>query len=384
MNRTSRAHSRRTDNTANENAGYTAKTYYANTRSRGDAKGAVAGAKKAGSRTRRALGEITNRGSSNYSHTTKASKCESNKASTAAAAASTRPTTERKVADTDAGSAPSTARDGKLEFAVDRADAKNPQCATEYVQDMYQNYRKAEGVRAPNPNYMSKQTDISEKMRAILLDWLVEVHLKFKFEMPTLYLTVNIIDRFLERKIVLRQKLQLVGVTAMLLASKYEEMCAPEVADFVYLTDRAYTAEEILACESTMLNTLSFRLSVPTIWVFLCRFVKLAGLNDRKSYLLARYYAERTLQEYKMLKYLPSTIAASAVYMALKVTHGTARWSSEMHRGTKYSEATLKPCVTDMVSIINNSSNTSLQAIRKKYSSHRYLRVAKLTLPSFD
>lgn len=270
------------------------------------------------------------------------------------------------------------------EFAVDRADANNPQAATEYVKDMYHNYRKAEGVRAPNPNYMSKQTDITEKMRAILLDWLVEVHLKFKFEMPTLYLTVNIIDRFLERKIVLRQKLQLVGVTAMLLASKYEEMCAPEVADFVYLTDRAYSAEEILACESTMLNTLSFRLTVPTVWVFLCRFVKLAGLNDRKSYLLARYYAERTLQEYKMLKYLPSTIAASAVYMALKVTHGHVHWSSEMHAATKYSEATLKPCVTDMVAVINNSGSTSLQAIVKKYSSHRYLRVAKIPLPSFE
>ena len=270
------------------------------------------------------------------------------------------------------------------EFAIDREDAENPQAATEYVQDMYHNYRKAEGVRAPNPNYMSKQTDITPKMRAILLDWLVEVHRKFKFEMPTLFLTVNIIDRFLERKIVLRQKLQLVGVTAMLLASKYEEMCAPEVADFVYLTDRAYTAEEILACESTMLNTLSFRLTVPTIWVFLCRFVKLAGLNDRTSYLLARYYAERTLQEYKMLKYLPSTIAASAVYMALKVTHGSAKWTSEMHRGTKYSEATLKPCVADMADIIQRSSSTSLQAIRKKYSSHRYHRVAKQELPSFE
>ena len=268
------------------------------------------------------------------------------------------------------------------EFKIDQMEARNPQACTEYVREMYHNYRKAEGVRAPNPNYMSKQTDISEKMRGILLDWLVEVHLKFKFEMPTLYLTANIIDRFLERKIVLRQKLQLVGVTAMLLASKYEEMFAPEVADFVYLTDRAYTKEEILACESSMLSTLSFRLSVPTVWVFLCRFVKLAGLNDRRSYLLARYYAERTLMEYKMLKYLPSTIAASAVYMALKVTHGTAKWSSEMHRATKYSEATLKPCVNDMVAIINGSS--TLQAIRKKYSSHRYQRVAKIPLPEFD
>ncbi len=67
------------------------------------------------------------------------------------------------------------------------------------------------------------------------------------------------IDRFLERKLVIRQKLQLVGVTAMLLASKYEEIYAPEVRDFVYITDKAYTREQILAMEAQMLNTLDFK-----------------------------------------------------------------------------------------------------------------------------
>ena len=79
------------------------------------------------------------------------------------------------------------------------------------------------------PTYMTQQTDINQKMRAILIDWLVEVHLKFKLYPETLYLTINLIDRFLEKKLVLRSKLQLVGVTAMLLASKYEEIYAPEV-----------------------------------------------------------------------------------------------------------------------------------------------------------
>ena len=90
---------------------------------------------------------------------------------------------------------------------------------------------------------MADQDDINDRMRAILVDWLVEVHLKFKLMPETLYLTVNIIDRFLEVRSVMRSKLQLVGVTAMLLASKYEEIYAPEVRDFVYITDRAYTRE---------------------------------------------------------------------------------------------------------------------------------------------
>lgn len=83
-------------------------------------------------------------------------------------------------------------------------------------------------------------------MRAILVDWLIEVHYKFKLLPETLFLTVNLIDRFLEREAIHRTKLQLVGVTSMLIASKYEEIYAPEVKDFVYITDRAYQKEEIL------------------------------------------------------------------------------------------------------------------------------------------
>lgn len=90
-------------------------------------------------------------------------------------------------------------------------------------------------------------------MRSILVDWLVEVHLKFKLIPESLYLTVNLIDRFLEKSHIHRSKLQLVGVTGMLIACKYEEIYPPIVKDFVYITDNAYTKEEILEMEKDML-----------------------------------------------------------------------------------------------------------------------------------
>lgn len=86
-------------------------------------------------------------------------------------------------------------------------------------------------------------------MRAILVDWIIEVHLKFKLLPETLFITVSLIDRYLEQIQIKRTNLQLVGVTAMLIASKYEEIYAPEVRDFVYITDNAYTKEEILQME---------------------------------------------------------------------------------------------------------------------------------------
>ena len=92
---------------------------------------------------------------------------------------------------------------------------------------------------------MKKQPDINNSMRAILVDWLVEVAEEYKLSQDTLYLAVNYIDRFLSSMVVLRKKLQLVGTACMLIASKLEEIYPPEVAEFVYITDDTYSGKEV-------------------------------------------------------------------------------------------------------------------------------------------
>ena len=128
---------------------------------------------------------------------------------------------------------------------IDERDAEDPLCATEYVQDMYHHFRGKEAMTSVRPLYMENQPHINERMRSILVDWLVEVHLKFKLVPETLYLTINLIDRYLERQEVSRPRLQLVGVTSLLIASKYEEIYPPELRDLVYICDRAYTRGEV-------------------------------------------------------------------------------------------------------------------------------------------
>lgn len=85
-------------------------------------------------------------------------------------------------------------------------------------------------------DYMGTQPDLNAKMRSILIDWLIEVHRKFELMPETLYLTVNIVDRFLSLKTVPRKELQLVGISSMLIACKYEEIWAPEVNFFFFLS----------------------------------------------------------------------------------------------------------------------------------------------------
>lgn len=121
---------------------------------------------------------------------------------------------------------------------------------------------------------MDSQPEISEKMRAILIDWIVEVHKKFELVTETLYLAINIVDRYLATKVVKRKELQLVGIGAMLIASKYEEIWAPEVNDFVCISDKAYSHQQMLVMEKCILGELQWNLTVPTPYVFLMRFIK--------------------------------------------------------------------------------------------------------------
>ena len=128
---------------------------------------------------------------------------------------------------------------------IDDRDQNDPLCVTSYVNDMYNHFRVKESITSVRPEYMESQPHINQKMRSILVDWLIEVHLKFKLVPETLYLTVNLIDRYLERAEVSRAKLQLVGVSCLLVASKYEEIYPPELRDLVYICDRAYTRQDV-------------------------------------------------------------------------------------------------------------------------------------------
>lgn len=222
--------------------------------------------------------------------------------------------------------------------------------------------------KMPMSTYMEMQTDLNEHMRAILVDWLVEVHAKFKLRPETLYLTINVIDRFLERKLVIRQKLQLVGVAAMLIASKYEEIYAPEVRDFVYITDRAYTKEQILHMEACILNALQFRVSTPTSYVFLQRYVRVAQA-DRKTRYIAHYCLERCLQEFGALRFRPSLQAAAACNIALRTSRGADAWSEVMASYSGYTEAELTECIRLMERGVTEESD--LQAVKKKYRSRK-------------
>ncbi|KAH9654832.1 Cyclin-B2-3 [Citrus sinensis] len=259
---------------------------------------------------------------------------------------------------------------------IDGRDLKNPLAVVEYVDDIYAYYRKIEISSCVSPTYMDHQSDINEKMRAILIDWLLEVHYKFELMDETLFLTINIVDKFLERQVVVRKKLQLVGVTAMLLACKYEEVSVPIVDDFILISDNAYTRKEVLDMEKLLLNTLQFNMSVPTPYVFMRRFLK-AAQSDKKLELLAFFIVELCLVEYKMLKFPPSLLAAAAIYTAQCSLYQLKQWTKTSEWLTNYPEDQLLECSRLMVTLHEKAATGKLTGVYRKFNTSKFGHAAK-------
>ncbi|KAH7657280.1 G2/Mitotic-specific cyclin A domain-containing protein [Dioscorea alata] len=274
-----------------------------------------------------------------------------------------------------------------LEFSDIDVDHANPQMCSLYATDIYTNLRANELIQRPSSNFMEiKQHDINQRMRGILIDWLVEVSEEYNLVPDTLYLTVHIIDLFLTENYIERSRLQLLGISCMLIASKYEEICAPRVEQFCFITDNTYTKEQVLKMESQVLNYIGFRLSVPTIETFLRRFIRAAQTSHQVPALtlghLANYLAELTLVEYCFLKFLPSVIAASAVFLARwTLDQSTHPWNPTLQHYTSYKSVDLKPAVLELQVLQTNNQNCSLKAIHEKYKQPKYESVATLTSP---
>ncbi|WVY92267.1 hypothetical protein V8G54_037781 [Vigna mungo] len=267
---------------------------------------------------------------------------------------------------------------------IDSVELKDPQVWSSYAPDIYNNICVREFERRLT-NYMGElQKDITPSMRAILIDWLVEVSEEYKLVPDTLYLTVNLIDRFLSQSLIQKQGLQLLGVTCMLIASKYEEICAPRVEEFCFITDNTYSKAEVLKMESEVLNLLHFQLSVPTTKTFLRRFILAAQYSCKVSYVevefLANYLAELTLVEYSFSQFRPSMIAASAVLLARWTLNQSEHpWNSTMEHYTNYKVSELKTTVLALADLQLNTKGCPLNAIREKYKQQKFMSVANLS-----
>jgi len=247
----------------------------------------------------------------------------------------------------------------------------------EYQDDVIQYLRSVDTKHTPKYQYMIKQPDITYPMRAILVDWLVEVGEEYKLQQETIYLAVNYIDRFLSYMSVQRAKLQLVGTACMFIAAKYEEIYPPEVGEFVYITDDTYTKKQVLRMEHLVLKVLNFDLAIPSALTFANLFSKMSESEERTSH-LAQYLCELTLMDGETyLNVRPSVIGAACCALARHNT-GAAAWPAWMTDRTGVDVGEFRECIIALNETFRKAETLPQQAIREKYKSEKYSRVSTI------
>lgn len=270
----------------------------------------------------------------------------------------------------------------RLEKSLNPIDGKNigklHECA-EYAEGIFAYLRERQNGMYARQECLKSQGEVNDKVRAGVVDWMVEVQGKHELQPETLYLSVNILDRYLEKEKVSKNKLQLVALAALMIAAKYEEIYPPTPKDLIRSLAKSCMKEELLSAETSILQKLKFELSLPSIGQFVDRYSRLLAADDTLR-CLALYLAEIQMLDCKMLKFPPSQLAAAGLYLAHKLLGRGTPFNDLLAKQAKLTESQVLLCAKEMLAFAQVHDKSSFHAIKKKYSSAKLKLVASIKL----
>ena len=189
----------------------------------------------------------------------------------------------------------------------------------EYLNDIWKSFIEKEKYNNYSFNdIINIQIDIKYQMRCILIDWIISLQNKFFKKSSTLFLTINLIDRYLSKKSIHRTKFQLLGVTSLFIAFKYEEIYMKNINDFIDLTARAFDKAEILSMEKTIINLVEFNLDLPLSNDFF-DLLSTVYKFDKKEYNFGCFLLEAFLLDINCCKYKQSQIGLATCFIILRL-----------------------------------------------------------------
>ena len=273
----------------------------------------------------------------------------------------------------------------------------NPQIPKDYLNIIYHNLLSEEDRGTiPNPDYQKiiSQKEINEHMRSILIDWLIDVHYKFGFTDETLYMTVLIIDRYISYKPIQKAKFQLLGITALLLSCKHEEIVLPKIEDFIYITDNTYKKTDVFDMENDILDVLNFSLLFPSPIKFY-EYLALKFNFDKKKFLTGKYLMESFMVDLKYVKYRASVIAAACVYIVMKYykmenykdVYNKKYYNlneNDINNKNFRTEVNVKDCAKDICIFVDNINKSNFFSCKNKYASDKNEKVSLILSGEID
>ena len=257
----------------------------------------------------------------------------------------------------------------------------NFQNVDEYIDDILENLIKEEkNIININPNYFEYQKEINQSMRSILIDWLIDVHNKLNFKEETLYITIYIIDSYLSKKSIERKRFQLLGTTALLIATKLNEIYCRRIIDYVLLTDNAYTKDDIKRMEEEIVKTLNFNFLIPSPLSFFEIIIKILGISEDKDlYNLGEFLLQTFLIDFRSLYYSYSIIAYAICYIIMKLYKmKNNQFCFDdiifflVNKNMYENKVNIIECADVVFGVLKEIVNSNLKSTIKKYSSHNF------------
>lgn len=278
------------------------------------------------------------------------------------------------------------------EFDCDSGDSHNITTASEYVVDICKYWRELEQQTPIRQNFLVNRNEgtASPQNRAVLIDWLYQVHDRFKLLSDTFHMTIQLIDRYLQLVDVSKHELQLIGSTALLIACKYEEMTIPGMNDFVYVSDNAYSKEDMKEMERQMISSLFFDLGRPLSINFLRRYSKIVQATDIE-HTLGKYLLDLTFTDHSSSHLNPSYTASCASFLSRylfaykRVTSSTSiallienLWPNKfMNYHTGYTYEQIRSGIEQLAQLLVAQETTKLRSVQKKFSQSNLFSIAQ-------
>ena len=251
----------------------------------------------------------------------------------------------------------------------------------EYLEEIYMNLllEETQATTKPKFGYMNTQPEINEIMRAILIDWIIDVHLRFNLRQETLFMTIWLIDTYLSFAFVHRDKLQLLGITCLLISCKSHEIYYPQNDKLIEMTDNAYSKEEMLTMENEILKKLNFFIVCPNPIDFYNILSKMFNF-EKKQYYLGNYFIESALVNYQILKYSSSVIASSCTYLVMKYyrINGYQKLYNNFIINEQFPEDVIKDAAKEIYVLVDNLSKSKFKSVKKKYSLTQFENVSEI------
>ncbi|VDK47981.1 unnamed protein product [Anisakis simplex] len=242
-----------------------------------------------------------------------------------------------------------------------------------YADDIYDYIFHAEKKHGVPPAFLCGHT-VTPKMRSILVDWLLQVHIRFHLLPETIFATINILDRYLAVGDADKSNLQLIGITCMSIASKYEEVYAPEMQDYVYITENSYSKHDIVLMEMKILSKIGVDLGRPHVIQFLRR---ISCYFDAVLHSMAKYICENAVFDYTTCHLKPSFIAAISLWLASRLED--RELPDDIFAIARVSEEEIQEwSAVFATSLLKTHTNTKLTALKNKYSNSKFSRVSDL------